>query len=368
MNNCALRYLPSLGAHDPYALNIERFIAQEFPQLASGDTEDTMEAVMAEFLGSKQVRVGPRPNPESEVRMRDVVRRAIDQSRPIPVLIASAAVKVPIGESADVAELSALRMLAHLQTRVQRHYSPGMHFRVRLEDLTEYVLSPDVPDVGMHINQYTETMRTLVSALGYENFIILVSESDLCSPIKFVTGAQQMIPEIVDYLNATDDGVNESVVAVGEFQRLKDKYQLNWPISRPMREFFRARYRKLYPELAEDGHNVAMARYFAAMLTRKALGAVGDDQTFTGRLEIGFAGAHPDSPAVSTRVYYRTVPLSQSSNHLPFWSAKGFLKINDRGQPRISLGAWDGDYTRGQLEISNGMYRALLRADYILEG
>jgi hypothetical protein len=63
-----VQYHPLVGP-DPYGVVIERFIGQEFPQLASGAVEDTLEAMMRAFLATKQYRVGPVPNPESLVRV-----------------------------------------------------------------------------------------------------------------------------------------------------------------------------------------------------------------------------------------------------------------------------------------------------------
>src|SRR5216117_2583235 len=100
LSSPTITYVPATPG-DLYAAAIERLVGREFPQLSSGRTEDVMEAVMLAVFATKQYRYGPRPGPESEVLMRDVVRRAIDAERPIPLLIPAASVKVPLGESAD---------------------------------------------------------------------------------------------------------------------------------------------------------------------------------------------------------------------------------------------------------------------------
>lgn len=358
--------------YDPYTAVIEHLVGQEFPQLSSGRVEDVMASVVTEFIATKQYRIGPRPNPESEVKIRDVVRRAVSDGRPIPVLVPAASVKLPIGESMDVAELSALRMLACLHRRVQRHYEPGMAFRMRLEDLTEYVLSPDVPHVEHHVRTYQQGLHTLLQVLGYDDFITLVPESGITDAAAFMQNAAAMIPEIEAYLDATDGLADDAQLRHPLFQRIQTRYALLWPITALMRQYFRARYVKLYPSTPATGQNHVMAQYYAAVLTRRIVGAVGNDPTFDGRLEVYFGIALPDAPVVSTRVLYRTVPLAQSTLHLPYWNAKGHVKINNDGGARIALGRWDepaGTYVPGQLTVSRGASKTSVRADYrVVEG
>lgn len=343
---------------DPYVETIERFIGQDFPQLSNGRLEDSVAAIMTQFLATKQFRIGPKPNPESEVMMRDVVRRAVNAERPVPILIASAALKVPIGESIDVAELSALRVLHCLQDRVVRHYAPGVAIRIRLEDLTEYVISRDVPLVSEHITTYVREFTQLVDVLGYSSFITPVTESSLANHAQFLVTADAAAKIFQQYLAASDPRYLSGHLA-----------SLGWTggVSTRLREWLYDRYAKLYPELKREQYDEVLSRYLAAILTRRNMGAVGADKTFDGRLEISFAPALPDTPTVSTRVYYRTVPLSQSSFHAPYWSAKGHIRINNDNEARIALGRWTDTYTQGQLEVIDGEKKVTLRADYVLE-
>jgi hypothetical protein len=315
-----------------------------------------MTAVVAEFFATKQYRIGPRPNPESEVRIRDVVRRAIEEEKPIPILIASAAVKVPIGESLDVAELSMLRVLCALHLRVGKHYLPGISARIRLEDLTEYTISSEVPEVEQHVKNYIHSMCELVKALGYDNFIKLVPESSLTTPLLFNAHVQRYIGEFEDHLQGNSP---------------LHLQQLGWGggVSLAMREWMYDRYDKLYPGTPHGGsvQRTILASYLSSILARRNLGAMGEDKSFKGRLEVSFAPALPDAPPVSTRVYYRTVPLAQSSMHMSPWNAKGHLRIGERGVHSIALGRWGEEYTKGQLEIEGNGTSISIRADYRLE-
>lgn len=345
---------------NPYAARIEQFVGQEFPQLASGRTEDTMTAIVKEFFATRQYRIGPKPLPESEVMIRDVVRRAVEAQRPIPLLIALAAVKVPIGESLDLAELSMLRVLCALNKRIKQHYELGLAIRLRIEDLTEYAISgvggDNVPDISMHVKHYSESMLRLIDALGYD-FILGVQESSLADPEKFA----DLVTEYSDDFEALLAGkTNDNYMAL-----------LGWHggVSPQMREWMYARYDRLYPSTVhgDEQQRRIMARYLSAILARRNLGAMGDDKSFKGRLEISFAPALPDTPAVSTRVYYRTVPISQSSLHMPPWLAKGYLRIGEDGVSGIALGKWDDEYTLGQLKIvGEDGKTASVRADYRL--
>lgn len=354
----ALKWFPQNGPTDPYAPVIESFIGREFPALQLLRGESLMEAVVAAFLATKQYRYGPRPLPESEVKIRDVVRRAVHAERAIPILIPAAALKVPIGESIDLAELSALRVLECLQTRVTRHHRPGVDIRIRLEDLTELAISGDVPNVHEHLRQYTCQFTSLTRVLGYDGFITVVPESSLADPAAFLASVDAHADVFRRYLDSdrSDAGARE-LAARG------------WAggVSADFYRWLADRYVKLYPGADRAEHHRVMARYLAAILARRDHRAVGADPSFDGRLEISFAPPLPDAPAVSTRVQYRSVPLSQSSNHTPYWAAKGHLRINGKDEPRIALGPWTGDYTPGQLELRSDAGAVTIRADYVLE-
>ncbi len=350
----------SQAGNDPYTHTIESFIGREFPIIAKKTTEDMMEAIVSEFFASKQYRIGPKPSPESEVKIRDVVRRAVEANRPIPILIASAAIKVPIGESMDVAELSALRVLNCLNDRIRAHYTPGTNIRIRMEDLTEYAISSDVPNIGCHVENYTREFKALVRVLDFAGFITPVPESSLADPKHFLELVDTYAAFFYDYL-----ALQSSIASL----KLSDA---GWKggVSPEMQSYLTERLAKLYPEKPIRARMVDMSRYFAAILARRNMDAMGNDKTFDGRLEISFAPALPDTPKVSTRVYYRTVPLNQSSFHAPYWNAKGHLRINENGDTRIALGSWTDTYTPGQLVIThvrNARTPVTLRADYHLE-
>lgn len=356
------RWIPTTLDSDPYKSLIEGFIGREFPQISNCRTEDIMEAVMFEFLGTKQTRVGPIPNLESMVKMRDVIRRAIEAQRSIPVLIASASVKVPIGHELDVAELTAMRMLACLQGRVQKHYPAGMDFRLRMEDLTELILSGDSPELREHITNYKNAFVQMVRVLGYDKFITLVPESSLDTKNEFTALADSFVPHFQEYLRRTQDNHPSLDVWL--------RQQTGWVngASAETRAWFYARYAKMYPDLPTGAYPVMLAEYFSAILARHKLGIIGEDKTFDGRLEIAFNNPPPNAPKISPRVHYRTVPLSHSSNSQPYWNVKGYIRIGNDNSVRFALGKWDDPgYHTGRLLLSNGQEEVSISADYVLE-
>jgi hypothetical protein len=341
--------------YDPYGVLIEGWASRAFPQIGT-TSENLVDTLTDVFVATKQYRVGPKPNIESLVRIRETLRFHVERGLPIPILIPAAAVKVPIGESLDLAELSILRVLQCLIEQVSKHYTPGIFIRIRLEDLTEHAISSGTKRLAQHIETYTTQFRALVRALGLHEHIELVSESDYVTREQFLSAVEHYSRYFRDYLDTADDpGLErvhgEHLAALG----------WNGGVSPAFREFLDTRYQRLYPDLSRYERIDLAAQYLSAILARRAYRAVG---TFAhGQLEISFAPPMPDAPLVSTRVYYRSVPLSESSNHQPFWNAKGHIRIGADNSVRIALGKWDDEYVLGQLDI-NGV---VIRADYALE-
>lgn len=350
-----------------FAEQIEKLIQGSHPFLKSNDQEGVMERVVEEFVGTKNTRLGPRPNLESLVLIRNVVRRCIAAERSIPVLIASAAVKVPVGNSRiDLAELSALRMLADLQDRVRRHYAPGLLIRLRLEDGVELMISQDVPNLRASIEQYVSDFRALCRIMGYSDFIEQIRETEIVPEEQFVGEARMIQPHILHYLSDTD-GCEPGHQDHSSWQTM---HQLGWEgeISLEMRKYFRDRYRRNYPNLPESEHNLLMSRYLACVLTRKRLNAAGASSDWPGRLEISFVPRLPYAPTISPRVYYRSIPRNQSEQHIAYWCAKGIVRVGENSI-RLGLLNWwsDKKLTQGEIVLKRNGEELRLQADYTLD-
>lgn len=350
-----------LGRDDPFKALLERWLGREFPVLSTGHVEDMMAAVMHEFISTKQYRVGPRPEPESAVMMRAAIRAAIENSAAIPVLIPSAAIKLPFGSRLDLAELSALRVLSCLNERVRRHYAPGLTISVRLEDLTEWTISPDVPDIRTLTDEYIRDFRNLVTVLGYAPWLTLKPESSLVTEDVWADVATRLTAAFEVWIAASEMTPDHAVSGT-----LKD-YGWVGPVSGELRQYLRARYQTLYPHVPDSQHISMMARYLAAILTRRYLRATGaaDGEP---RLEITFANPLPGAPRYSTRLQYRVAPRCQASLAIPYWAAKGYLTLDADDAPHITLAHHREEITdlvHGQLTLTNPEgIRAELRADY----
>ena len=147
---------------------------------------------------------------------------------------------------------------------------------------------------------------------------------------------------------------------------------LGWSGTIPpeMREYYHHRYSTLFPNMTELERLEAIARYFASTLARRRLNATADNPEWNGKfIQINFAPptAGDDMKRTATRLFYRTVPMSHTKKHLPFWRAKGYLKLN--GQARISLATWHEplELTPFEVELSRGTDTVTIRADYMIE-
>lgn len=349
-----VRFFGSLEKDDEgYGSVIERFALREFPSIEARNNEDLIGTLTDEFISTKRYRVGPRPEPESEVMMREAVRLAVVRDIPIPVLIPSAALKLPMGETIDVAELSALKVLACLQDRVLKRYHRGIEVRVRMEDLTEYVVSGDTPEVADLVSDYTNRFRHLVDVLGM-NFIYPVLESDFVDKATWMAEVDQLTPLFRSMLNLPE-------------QRRAENRTLSiegWKggISDAMVNFLINRYKKLYPNEVYDKYLDRMAQYFATILTRRRLKATGG--FLVPQLEITFANPLPDAPRYSTRLQYRIAP---GVHAVPYWATKGYLRINNKNETEFAFGPFEGEYQHGHLEFSAAEDDAVaISADFIV--
>lgn len=351
----------------PYEDVVQGLLTQEFPLLQT-DAASRLDAVVADLIGSSQTRYGPRPNAESELAMRGVVQRCMAHDQPIPVLIPAGPKKPVQGMSVDTAELAALRTLGCLQHRISRHYPPGLEIVLRMEDVTGWVLEGHESETRASIARYLEDFETLVHVLGYGEFIFPVRESSLIPEEAMWAALAGIEPVLGAYMRETNARGLDDYEQLASWQQLKS---LGWSGEIPMvqREYYDTRYQKLFPSLTAQERVALLIRYFSLILARVRHGATGTRKHWTnGQIQITFAPAIPGTPThlVSTRVYYRTLPLKMGKHHLPFWRAKGFLKLN--GTASFSLASWadEIDLSPCAVRIRNGSDTVSVRTDYLL--
>lgn len=350
---------------DPNARDIASFLRAEYPEILNKEQETVMESVVAEMIGTRQIRLGSRPTPESEVAMRDVARRCIEVGHPIPVLVVAGPKKPLRDESIDLAELSALKMLACLNARVMAYYPPGITVNIRLEDATGYYLEEGTDGLHRSIENYIRDLSTLIKILGYD-FIKPVREQTLVKPETLRQAAETLRPLFVSYLTDSDQLPEDQWENLGS---LKELSKVGWKglITRNTRRYYLERYQRLVPGYDEKQGILMMAKYFAVTLARYQLKATGVENSWPGFFQINFAPPIPDTPKslTSTRIYYRTVPLKHTDRHMPFWRAKGYLRLN--GETKISLASWNEpfEYKKLAITFTDGMDSVRVQSDYL---
>lgn len=359
--------VPEEFLDDPNAGLIADFLRQEYPDMNEGKEKPILECVMREIIGSRQVRLAGAPTLESQVAMREVVRACIKAGHPIPVLVVSGPKKTVTGESIDLAELSALKMLTCLNKRVKVYFPQGIVVRIRLEDATGYYLEEGVQGLRESIDRYIGDFTALIRVLDY-SFITPIREQTLMSESQLRETAGKILPLLISYMNDSE-GIEEAKwEGLDAWKRLKET---GWQglIPREMRDYYHARYRHLFPQYGPRERMTVTAKYLAGTLARYQLKATGVDPSWPGFFQINFAPPVPGIPRslVSTRLYFRTVPLSHTKRHMPFWRAKGVLKLN--GSARISLFSWNEpfDYNPFSVRFSNEAEGVMVRSDYVLE-
>jgi hypothetical protein len=348
---------------DPYAVAITHFVEHSFPQLGIS-SQTQLEGILAVFLGTKNCRLGPMPNIESQVEMLKVIRSFVTRSLAIPVLIPGAAVKVPprLDASLDLAEVSVMKTLMRLQQQVKVYYIPGFHFVYRAEDLTEYVISEHVQNLDSYIDPYVEGMRKLARILSMDYFQVQ-RESQTMQKDEFINRVHTLTPYLLDYLERST-GLAGSYPTGETWLR---KQGFNGLISPEARSYYYERYRKHYPNMHEADYRHELAKYMSSVITRVQLHGIGVEGP---HLEIAMVPSSPDMPKVTTRVMYRTVPLNHTERHIMPWNAKGILKINEQGNARIALlHWWDKDTVvhEGKIVLRDGDEELAIQAGYVLE-
>ena len=200
--------------------------------------------------------------------------------------------------------------------------------------------SGDTPEVRENIEKYLQNLETLISILGYDKIIIPFRESGLSSLEEYNSIIQVCFPIMKNYIKDSES------VQYEEYDKLSSYAHLNalgWngliPIEQ--REFYRDRFRKIYSLKSSEEIDELMVSYFSVSFARAKLGAVAPNFLRKEFIQLSFVPPIPGVPndINSKRVYYRTLPVKVSRIHLPFWRAKGFLKLNKSGV-KPSLTSW----------------------------
>jgi len=352
-----------------YSSLLEQFTKFEL-QMGIETVEEKTQFLFKLFLNSRNVRQGPQPGIEQQANILKVIRTYVQKNEPIPVLIPSGPKKTKHLESIDLAELSMIKILICLNKTAQTVYKPGFVFHVRMEDNTGHWLEGQTKEITQSMDDYIRDFYILVTHVFETKYIIPFRESKLAKYENYVVKAKENTAVIFKYLLATPFG-KIPADDLPEYLKLKE---IGWQGTIPleMRTYLEDKYRKLYPKASLEYILNMMAKYLGGTLARHQIKAVGKEQFTDGCLEIGFANPTPGVPEslLSTRIYYRTMTLSNTKRHMPYWRAKGIFKIDENDKIRMSLINWSDldeiNLIEGYLTFTNYEWSVKVKADCLI--
>jgi len=349
---------------------IEKIIKVAFDvPLCCTNAGENLDQVVAELIGSNQVRQEGVPvTSELQQGVTEIVKYYVGLQRPIPILTPCGGRKTICGLSIDVAELVALKMLMCLQRRVQQHYPPGLEIRIRIEDMGALHLfnRDDIATNRRTVNEYANDFSSLVHILGFD--LLPIPESTFMDEKQYSALADSFIPLLEAYIVESDEH------GLDAYERLpcwKQLAEVGWtgPIPIEQREYYRSRYRVLYPGITPAQATEMLARYFAGSLARYKLNGtcVGD---LEGKyIQVTFMCPIPGVPPemVWRNIYYRTLPTKLARTHIPFWRGKGYLRVQgDTVCPKLASWSEQLKYNPASITLSNQNLAVTLAADYVI--
>jgi hypothetical protein len=346
---------------------------QAFPKAAGPLAhEDLIDILTQLILGNNRQRQGPNPKAEVIVAIRDVIRHAVANNKPIAFMVPWGSVK-PDGTSLDVAELMTIRNFERIHNSVAEFYRPGVQFAIRLEDISmpwfqfkdEFV---DKTKALAESAQYTRDFQNVVKVLGLENVVLVRPESAKVTIEEFSAAAAKVIPTMTESLRSYRD--------LNPMAAEAQLAGLGWKggISFDMREYYLGLYRNLYPGASEDDRYDMMSRYFAAALVRNPLKLRGDLPEWEGQF-VDFALAQPvpgTGGLFGKRVYRRAVSSRMSGRHVAPWRAKGYLSISEGDEISVKLRSFreaplNLNYEVVTIKSDDGQCSVDIRADWVCE-
>jgi hypothetical protein len=303
---------------------VEGFLLKTVPGADVENKELLVDRLMTLIINTRQIRLAAAPNPESQVLMRTVVRRAIKVNEPIPVLVPSGP-KKPNGGAIDLAELSAVWILSCLDKQIRRYHPPGIKVRIRLEDETGFYLEEGMSE---HLERDIRGYTFLFSLL------CRIVNDEALHPFEESRISNGRITELARELQPAFEAVLSGQASISAL------HDLGWkgPLSQSLRDSLDERFLKLFPYMTTAERIRHASKYLANTLARVRVKATGWDPEWApeGAIEISFAPPSPDSPLATRRVFYRSAMLNHCKLHMPFWRARGFFR-NDSAGLRVSL-------------------------------
>jgi hypothetical protein len=348
-------------ADDAYSDAIRLYLMREFPALVTPDKADLVELLTDAIVATGQVRNGPKPSPETLVNLRGKILVYSSDARPLPFVAVWGSEK-PDWSGIDIAELGALKTLKCLNERVQKHYPPGVAINIRLEDASAPHLFFDNKEQARQGAQlYCTALEKLNHILETDHFIRPIRESSLTTEEKFNAEADKYLPAFNAVVSYPDNPDNQKQIQSYGWRGGWNRAQVEAVVS--------GTYLKLYPEADRKQREHRLARCLAATLARVKLGltAANSDWNEWGWMTLSFVNPTPTDRSRTDRIFYKTMPSSITSNHIPPWRAKGYLKVKGE-EIHASLTNFHEpqDYNRHTLTLERGAVSQILQADYVV--
>jgi hypothetical protein len=321
---------------NPFGTIISRFFQEGFPSSIHTSKADIVELLTEVLIGTKETRYGPVPNPESLVRVRQTIRKAVELDAPIPMLVPWGGRKRDDRYSIDTAEISAVKQIVKLNESIKQFFSPGLHIHIALEDLgAEWLFKVGQNDPG--IEDYSGSMVRIVDMLKGKHEIEALRESAVMDRAKYFDLSHKlsyMMEPVVQWRLAYPPADMKTFTP---FQELRETGWLGeFPIEQV--NYYMDSYAAQNPSLSREEKIVMLCDYMAGAKARYDLdGKLEPDSAVGSYIKLSFTPPIPGSPEghFNNTLYWRTIPYSNGRTHIAPWRSKGFLKI-DRSNKAMS--------------------------------
>lgn len=353
-----------IHSDNPYREVICSCLSGALPSVHIERTETIVDVLTQEMVGTKRVRFGPTPNPESLAAIRAVIRHAVESQLPIALLLPWGSKKPRNGYSVDLAEMMALKMVACFIERISKYHLPGVDLVVRIEDLSGwYLFESEGSEALDSSRRYVADLLKLFSIMeipGVHPWL----ESEHIDRHRYDEHVRTLEPIFGEYLTTTDNGDGSSPA----FAKLAT-YGWKGLIPAAQRQFYYSRYERFYPALDDSGRRRQLAKYFATVLARVLVQGRGTRESWKNNfIDFTFHPPVPESTGlVDRRLYYRTLPTDYTRDHIPPWRARGYLRIVGR-EATPKLAHWDNtDFETVPVILSGNNDILTVQSEYLVD-
>ena len=320
---------------NPYGGLIQQYFNQEFPRTSVMNNSDKVDLLTNTMIGTKEIRYGCIPNPESLVVIRKTIRESILNNKPIPILVPWGSIKGNFTDSLDIAEVSAINRLVQLSETIEEIYPMGLEIVIRVEDTSGYLLfgfDKDINEVIPIINSYSAQLEQLVEILSPEGTIKVQRESKMENNQSFNEEVHTYLHYFIDYLLESDSMQIDYASQVENMESYITLKSLGWKgiICNEQRNYYYETYKRLYPN--ENHYNAVkrLALYMCESFVRYKLDMSGKRSYWNDYIQVTFVQPIKGLPEGyhNNCLYYRTLPMSQARTHMCPWRGFGYLQIS----------------------------------------